>query len=116
MSFDSTSIDVHIDTRDTAVILRPVGDIELGCSSAFRNHLHKALESVEDLLVIDLSEVPYMDSSGVATLVELMQLSRRDGSRLVLCHMHARVRSIFDIARLDSVFTIVESIDDAIAT
>jgi anti-sigma B factor antagonist len=116
MSSDATPLEVHVDSKDGAVIIRPVGDIELGCSSEFRSRLHDALPTVEDLLIVDLSDVPYMDSSGVATLVELMQLSRRGGSRLVLCNMHERVRSIFDIARLDSVFTIVGSIDDALTT
>ncbi|MHC4429252.1 MAG: STAS domain-containing protein, partial [Planctomycetota bacterium] len=64
-------------------------------------------------LVIDLSGVPYMDSSGVATLVEAMQIARRTGSKLVLAALQEKVRSIFEIARLDMVFSIVNSVDDA---
>ena len=56
-----------------------------------------------------------MDSSGVATFVEAMQLARRKGSRLVLCDLQERVRSIFEIARLDMVFTIVDSTEEALA-
>jgi len=58
--------------------------------------------------------VPYMDSSGVATLVEAMQTARRTGGRLILCSMQAKVRSIFEIARLDTVFTIVASADEGL--
>jgi anti-sigma B factor antagonist len=49
-----------------------------------------------------------MDSSGVATLVEAMQIARKQSTRLVLCGMQSKVRSIFEIARLDRVFTIVD--------
>ena len=54
-----------------------------------------------------------MDSSGVATFVEAMQLARRQGSKLILCGLQDRVRGIFEIARLDMVFTILASRDDA---
>ena len=49
-----------------------------------------------------------MDSSGVATLVEALQVQRRKGRKLVLCGLQAKVRSIFEISRLDRVFQITE--------
>ena len=66
-------------------------------------------------LIIALDNVPYMDSSGVATFVEAMQLARNSGSRLVLCGLQDRVRSVFEIARLDMVFTIVADADAAMS-
>ena len=70
------------------------------------------LEPGIDRLVIDLSAVPFMDSSGVATLVEALQVQRRGSNKLVLCGLQPKVRSIFEIARLDMVFAIA---DDASA-
>ena len=64
-------------------------------------------------MVIDLGNVPYMDSSGVATLVEGMQLANRAGAVLVLVGMQERVKSIFEIARLDTVFKIVNELSEA---
>jgi anti-sigma B factor antagonist len=64
-------------------------------------------------LVLDLSRVPFMDSSGVATLIEALQLQRRAGSKLVLHGLQPKVRGIFEIARLDTVFTIVDGADAA---
>lgn len=65
-------------------------------------------------VVVDLSDVTYMDSSGVATLVRGLQLSRKKGVGLVLCSLQDRVRSIFEIARLDTVFPIAGTLDEAI--
>jgi anti-sigma B factor antagonist len=58
------------------------------------------------LLIVNLSAVQYMDSSGVATLVQALQQVKRYNGRLVLVGPNERVRSIFQIARLDSIFEI----------
>ena len=52
--------------------------------------------------------------NGVATLVEAMQTARKCGYQLILCRMDVRVRSIFEIAKLDAVFNIVGSLDEAL--
>ena len=105
---------VNTEQRDGATIVRPDGDIDLSTSSVLRTSLQKANESAEGKLVIDLSNVQYMDSSGVATLVECLQISRRSGITLLLCELHERVLSVFQIARLDGVFDIVPTLDEAI--
>ncbi len=68
------------------------------------------------MFVVDLSQVPYMDSSGVATLVEAMQIARKGGSNMVLAALTDKVRSIFEIARLDTVFKISATVDAAIGS
>lgn len=112
---DSHEIEVKLERRDDAVIVKPIGDIDLSRSPSLRHQISRAQADRPERLVIDLGEVPYMDSSGVATLVEAMQVSRRSGAKLVLCGLQSKVRSIFEIARLDTVFTIVESTDEALS-
>ena len=109
---DSIEMDVKV-TADGALVA-PVGEIDLGRAPAFREQLVGVQQKKPRRLVVDLGQVPYMDSSGVATLVEAMQTARRSGSKLVLCNLQTRVRSIFEIARLDSVFTIVATVDDGL--
>ena len=65
-------------------------------------------------IVVDLSGVPYMDSSGVASLVKLLARIRKTGIELRLCGLTDRVRSIFEITRLDSVFQIYPSQQEAL--
>lgn len=98
---------VRSEQREGAIFVAPVGDVDLTASPVLRNELKRVQAGRPERLVIDLSQVPYMDSSGVATLVEAMQVSRKNGSKLVLCGMQSKVKSIFEIARLDTVFTIV---------
>ena len=66
-------------------------------------------------MVVDLEEVHYMDSSGLATLVEAMRNAGKSETSLVICSMNQKVSAIFEIARLDSFFSIVENRDEAIS-
>jgi anti-sigma B factor antagonist len=100
---------ISSEKQDGATIVSPEGDIDLGRSPTLRTSLREAQSSKPPRLVVDLSRVDYMDSSGVATLVEALQNARRGGTKMVLCCMKDRVRSIFEIARLDTVFAIVET-------
>jgi len=111
---DGDDMNVEIRTTTEATIVRPVGEIDLSRSPALRVHLREAQKSKPRLLIVDLGEVPYMDSSGVAILVEAMRVAQKNGSKLVLCDLQVKVRSIFEIARLDTVFTIKASSDEAL--
>lgn len=99
---------------DDGVYLALDGDIDLSRSPVLRQTLLHLAESKPSRMVVDLAEVPYMDSSGVATLVEALQAQRKGGGRMILCNLQPKVRSIFEIARLDMVFTIVEDKDAAL--
>ncbi len=106
-------LDIQTENIADGVILRPTGEIDLSCAAMLRARLSKVQESKPLRFIIDLAAVPYMDSSGVATLVEAMQIARRNGSKLVLSGLQVKVRSIFEIARLDMIFTIVDSVEEA---
>ncbi len=110
----SEELEIHREDKDGVTILRPIGDIDLGRAPALRVTLTKIQGSKPERLIIDLSEVPYMDSSGVATLVEAMQVARRYKGKLILCAMQEKVRAIFEIARLEMVFSIKETVEESL--
>ncbi len=107
---------IKVERGQEAVVVSPSGDVDLGRSPALRGALREAQASRPRRVIVDLSGVDYMDSSGVATLVEAYQIARRNNTRMVLCCMRDRVRSIFEIARLDTVFPIVDSREAALTT
>ena len=89
------------------------GEIDLVRSPILRKELMATLDTSLSRLVIDLSNVPLMDSSGVATLIEVLQLQRSAGGKLVLCGLQEKVLGVFEITRLTEVFTIVDDRDSA---
>lgn len=108
-------LEVVVEEVSGATVVRPDGDVDLSSSKELQTALKGAMSSKPQRVIVDLAKVPYMDSSGVATLVEAMQIARKQSSALFLCAMQDRVRSIFEIARLDRVFTIVPSTQEALA-
>ena len=110
---DSGDVIQRTETLDDGVCLVLSGEVDLSTSPVLREHLLSHVESRPDRLLIDLSDVPYMDSSGVATLVEALQHQRRNNWKMILTGLQDKVRSIFEIARLDSVFMIVEDLETA---
>jgi len=111
-SQDGTFV-VRAEQRGAATVVLPSGEIDLNASPILRQELKRIQTSRPQRLIVNLAGVAYMDSSGVATLVEAMQIARKNSTKLVLCGMQDKVRSIFEIARLDTVFTIVADVDAA---
>jgi len=116
MSNDSGSSPVQgVRWKDRVAIVDVVGDIDLNKSLDFQKSLLEVLEQRPQQIIVNLSEVPYMDSSGVASLVKLLSRTRKSGSQLCLVGLSPRVKSLFEITRLDVVFTIHASEKEAIA-
>lgn len=97
------------------VVIAPSTDIDMSRSPELRTVIRQEMGSGVHKMVVDLEEVHYMDSSGLATLVEAMRNASKSDMKLVICQMHEKVSAIFEIARLDSFFTIVDSRDDAVS-
>ena len=92
------------------------GDVDMNTSVDVRNSLAEVFKQASQgmrALLIDLSQVRYMDSSGIATLVECMQNCMKKGARLRLCDLSPSVRDVFELARLSSVFEIFPTITEA---
>lgn len=96
-----------------AVIVALEGDVDLQSSPDARKVL---LECVGRKMpvVVDLSGVGYIDSSGVASLVESLQNARKSGNNLVLAAVSEGALRVLQLARLDKVFTICDSIEDGL--
>lgn len=90
------------------------GEIDLDRAPAVRRQLLDCVKRQQDVLV-DLSAVTYIDSSGIASLVEALQWATRRGSALSLVAVSPQALRVFELARLDKVFSIHPDIDAALA-
>jgi anti-sigma B factor antagonist len=100
--------------QDKTAIVDVQGDIDLRSSPALQEKLGGILNKDPDRVVVNLADVPYMDSSGVASLVKVLSRVKKQSIPLVLVEMSERVRSIFEITHLDTVFDIRSSEQEAI--
>ncbi len=90
-----------------AVCLALKGVVNIHTAVEFRRQLKPLLENAKQYIHVDLSGVGFIDSAGLATLVEGLQWSRAaEGRRFVLSGLRDGVRDIFELAKLDTVFEI----------
>jgi anti-sigma B factor antagonist len=91
------------------------GEIDLHVSPGIAASLNELIEKKPALLVVDLSRVTYVDSSGLAVLIDAMQNVEEYRGKFALAGLQEHVRSIFETARLDQVFLIYPHADAALA-
>lgn len=91
------------------------GEIDLHVSPQVSASLAAIVKRKPARVVVDLSRVSYIDSSGLAVLIEAMQKVDAYGGKFSLAGLQESVRPIFEIARLDQVFQIYPDADAALA-
>jgi len=96
------------------IVIALEGDIDLENAGEVRKALLNSLKQKKDLL-IDLSAVSYIDSSGIASLVEGLQVARKQKNELSLVSVSARALRVLELARLDKVFAIHADVAAALA-
>ena len=98
---------------DGVLILELSGEIDLQHSPTMRRLLQaKAAERIPTL-VLDFTGVKYIDSSGLATLIEYYQNSRAYAGKIAVAGPTPRVRSIFELVRLNEVFPLHGTVAEA---
>lgn len=90
------------------------GEIDMHVSPMFRDALLNVFRKDTIGVVVDLSGVPFMDSSGIATLVEGLRWSNNEGTRFVLAGLQENVSHTLKLSKLHDFFEISSSRADAI--
>ena len=91
------------------------GEIDLHVSPTVTSTLNDVIDKKPERMVVDLSEVSYIDSAGLAALIQAMQKVESYGGKFMLAGLQETVRSIFEISRLDQVFQIFPDAAAALA-
>ena len=100
-------------TTDGVLILAVSGEIDLQHSPEMRRVLQARVAQRVPVLVLDFTAVKYIDSSGLATLIEYYQSSRAYSGKIGVAALSHRVRSIFELVRLNEVFPIYGTVSEA---
>lgn len=104
-----TNLELEVLKKDGMSILKITGDVDLYSSPQVRKQVVSLISKTNKNLLVDLAEVTYMDSSGVATLVEALQLTKKLGGKLKLFSLGTTVKDVFELSRLDKVFDICDT-------
>lgn len=97
---------IEQETANGSTLIRLSGEVDLSWSQQVRKAVLDAL-AASRRVGVELSAVSYIDSSGIAALVEGFQNARTQGRGFALVAISDAVRSVLELARLDRVFPIV---------
>lgn len=109
-------MEVQLHTHNDVSILTIRGRVDSHTIPTLRHHLDLIAMTKPANLVINLADVDFMDSSGLATLVYGMKRCREREGDLYLCNTQQPVRMILELTRLDKALEIFPNQDDAIAS
>jgi len=108
MQIDKTS-------ENGVTTLKLVGEIDLHGSPQLRSELQNCASEKTPILLVDFNGVEYIDSSGLATFIEYVREAAAHDGKIALFGLKKKVRTIFDLVRLNELFTISETAEAATA-
>ena len=107
---------VKIETKNGLTVCHVEGEVDINSSPAIKKSFDKLISAKTPKIVINLSKVTYVDSSGLATLVELLKNMRSYGGKMRLTNLSSKVKSLFEITKLEKLFEIMADEAEAIST
>lgn len=108
-------LQLHTLSSNDTTIIAVAGEVELHSAAQLRTELLQACDKERPCIVIDLSGVNFMDSSGIGVIVGALKRARERGGTLSLVNPQPRVRRIFEITGLLGALPFFETVDDAVA-
>lgn len=105
---------IELTNYSSNTVIAISGEIDMNSSPELRARLLELINNKPPVLFIDFTSVSYIDSSGIATFVEGLKGMMPYGGRLKFVSIPPKIAEIFGFAKLDKVFEIHGSMDDAL--
>jgi anti-sigma B factor antagonist len=113
---ERVEVSVSQKATDDIPVVAVSGEVDVYSAPELKERLTKLLESGARSVVVDLSDVAFLDSTGLGALVEARAATSEAGGSLPIVCSHERILKLFTITGLDGVFSIHGSVDEALAS
>ena len=107
---------VKMESKSNLTVCYIEGEIDINTSPEVKKSFDKLLAKKTPKVVINFSSVTYVDSSGLATLVEILKNMKTYGGRMRLTNLSPKIKSLFEITKLEKLFEIMADEAEAIST
>ena len=108
-------LDINIVRSGACSVVNVSGDIDLKTSPELRAAVLDLFERrKQERVVLNLTGVQYLDSSGIASLVEGLQEAKKHNARFILCGLNEAPRHVLELTRLAKVFEIANTVEEAL--
>jgi anti-sigma B factor antagonist len=106
-------LDLH--ERNGYSVLAVSGEVDVATVPRMREQLHTLVAQGDNRIVVDLDAVDFLDSTGLGVLVGALKRVRSSGGDLQLICTQPRIRKVFEVTGLTKVFSIYDTLDEAVA-
>jgi anti-sigma B factor antagonist len=96
------------------VVLNPVGRLDITTAWQFRLKLQECMSKQSRHVVVNLSQVSFIDSSGLTSLVAGMRDADKARGSFRICNVHTEAKLVFEVTMMDSVFEIFDTEEEAL--
>lgn len=100
--------------KDEVSVVEVAGDIELSNASQLRADLRSVCEAEPCNIIVDMSQVTFIDSTGIGVLVGALKRTREHNGSFALICPQPRVRRVFEITGLLQALPLFNSMDEAL--
>jgi anti-anti-sigma factor len=100
---------------EEVIILAPTGRLDITTAWQFRLKLQEAITEVTPHILVNLSEVNFIDSSGLTSLVAGMRDADKIEGSFRICNVHPEAKLVFEVTMMDSVFEIYDTEEEALS-
>ncbi len=102
-------------THDAVQVVHAEGDLDVATAATLRDALDELIADGRQRIALDLTDVGFLDSTGLGVIVGRLKLLRRAGGTLTLAADGERILRVFEITGLDKVFAIHDTVGAAVA-
>ncbi len=97
---------VKFNEGENTWIISPKGDLDIYTSNEFKNKILDIFEKEQVDLLIDGTNLEYVDSTGLGALISIFKSTKEADKKIVLLNLKANIRKLFHITELDKLFLI----------
>jgi len=115
MAYDELSIEITTEHRGSAVIYRLRGSLDLATSPSVRAALLEAADDANHEIVVDLTQLEFLDSTGLGALIGAHRRALERGGKLSLIVHDGPIARLLNITGLLRVFPVYHALEDALA-
>jgi len=114
--FDLLEESLKIDIENNKAILKFDGEVIFDNSNQLKEEAKKRLKKKEEVesLIIDLSHVPYLDSSGVGVILSLFKFMRNRNGSLSIAEANEKINRVFDVTKMTEIIPVYASLEEAV--
>lgn len=101
---------MEVNTREEKgiIIVTLEGEIDISVTDLIRGKFKSLIDEKRKVVIVDMSKVPYIDSSGLGMLVEVRQEMEKYGGEIRLMRLTPDVKKVFELTRLNNFFHIFD--------